>query len=152
MMCDRANSRETFGEKLADKQFIQDFIALSRMEVDQARLLTLHAAWKMDTAGKRAARQEISMIKVVAAGNVVMDVLDRAIQVHGRPRHVRRHPARRHVALQPHAQGRRWPRRGPRWLSPAASSTGPAKRGQADESSGGGSYLGGRSEPAKAAG
>ena len=81
-MRDRANSRETFGEKLADKQFIQDFIALSRMEVDQARPLTPHAAWKMDTAGKRAARQEISMIKVVAA-NVVMDVLDRAIQVHG---------------------------------------------------------------------
>ncbi len=82
MMCRRANSRETFGEKLAEKQFIQDFIALSRMETDQARLLTLLAAWKMDTAGKRAARQEISMIKVVAA-NVVMDVLDRAIQVHG---------------------------------------------------------------------
>ena len=52
------------------------------METDQARLLTLYAAWKMDTEGKRAARQEISMIKVVAA-NVVMDVLDRAIQVHG---------------------------------------------------------------------
>jgi alkylation response protein AidB-like acyl-CoA dehydrogenase len=82
MMCERANARETFGGKLADKQFIQDFIAKSRMETDQARLLTLHAAWKMDTAGKRAARQEISMIKVVAA-NVVMDVLDRAIQVHG---------------------------------------------------------------------
>jgi acyl-CoA dehydrogenase len=82
MMCDRANSREAFGEKLADKQFVQDMIAKSRMEVDQARLLTLLAAWKMDTAGKRAARQEISMIKVVAA-NMVMDVLDRAIQVHG---------------------------------------------------------------------
>ena len=82
MMCRRANSREAFGGKLAEKQFIQDFIAKSRMEVDQARLLTLYAAWKMDTAGKRAARQEISMIKVVAA-NVVMDVLDRAIQVHG---------------------------------------------------------------------
>jgi acyl-CoA dehydrogenase len=82
MMCNRANERETFGGKLADKQFIQDFIAKSRMETDQARLLTLHAAWKMDTAGKRAARQEISMIKVVAA-NVVMDVLDRAIQTHG---------------------------------------------------------------------
>jgi acyl-CoA dehydrogenase len=82
MMCDRANSRETFGGRLADKQFIQDFIAKSRMETDQARLLTLLAAWKMDTKGKRAARQEISMIKVVAA-NVVMDVLDRAIQVHG---------------------------------------------------------------------
>jgi acyl-CoA dehydrogenase len=82
MMCDRANSRESFGGPLADKQFVQDFIAKSRMEVDQARLLTLYAAWQMDTEGKRRARQTISMIKVVAA-NVVMDVLDRAIQVHG---------------------------------------------------------------------
>jgi len=82
MMCRRANDREAFGGKLADKQFIQEFVATSRMEVDQARLLTLFAAWKMDTEGKRAARQQISMIKVVAA-NVVMNVLDRAIQVHG---------------------------------------------------------------------
>jgi acyl-CoA dehydrogenase len=82
MMCRRANEREAFGSKLADKQFIQDFVAKSRMEVDQARLLTLYAAWKMDTEGKRAARQSISMIKVIAA-NVVMDVLDRAIQIHG---------------------------------------------------------------------
>ncbi len=82
MMCDRANSREAFGGPLADKQFIQDFVAKSRIEIDQARLLTLYAAWKMDTEGKRAARQAISMIKVVAA-NVVMDVLDRSIQTHG---------------------------------------------------------------------
>jgi len=82
MMCRRANSREAFGGPLADKQFIQEFVATSRMEVDQARLLTLYAAWKMDTDGKRAARQSISMIKVVAA-NVVMNVLDRAIQTHG---------------------------------------------------------------------
>jgi acyl-CoA dehydrogenase len=82
MMCRRASEREAFGSKLADKQFVQDFVAKSRMEVDQARLLTMLAAWKMDTEGKRAARQEISMIKVVAA-NMVMDVLDRAIQVHG---------------------------------------------------------------------
>ncbi len=82
MMCDRANTREAFGGPLADKQFIQDFIAKSRMEVDQARLLTLYAAWLMDTEGKRRARQAISEIKVVAA-NMVMDVLDRAIQVHG---------------------------------------------------------------------
>ncbi len=82
MMCDRANTRDSFGGPLADKQFVQDFIATSRMEVDQARLLTLYAAWQMDTEGKRRARQAISMIKVVAA-NVVMDVLDRAIQVHG---------------------------------------------------------------------
>ena len=94
MMCDRANNRETFGGPLADKQFVQDFVAKSRMEVDQARLLTLYAAWLMDTEGKRRARQAISMIKVVAA-NVVMDVLDRAIQVHGSLGHVGRHPARR---------------------------------------------------------
>jgi acyl-CoA dehydrogenase len=82
MMCRRANTRVAFGEPLAKKQFVQDMIATSRMEVDQARLLTLYAAWKMDTVGKREARQEISMIKVVAA-NVCMQVLDRAIQVHG---------------------------------------------------------------------
>jgi acyl-CoA dehydrogenase len=82
LMCRYANQREAFGGKLADKQFIQDFIAKSRMETEQARLLTLKAAWLMDTEGKREARREISMIKVVAA-NVVMDVLDRAIQVHG---------------------------------------------------------------------
>ena len=82
LMCLRAADREAFGGPLADKQFVQDFIAKSRMEVDQARLLTLKAAWMMDEVGKRAARQEISMIKVVAA-NMVMDVLDRAMQVHG---------------------------------------------------------------------
>ena len=82
LMARRANSREAFGGPLAEKQFVQDFIATSRLEVDQARLLTLNAAWQMDTYGKREARQAISMIKVAAA-NVVMDVLDRAIQVHG---------------------------------------------------------------------
>ncbi len=82
MMCQRANTRVAFGGPLADKQFVQDFVARSRMEVDQARLLALYAAWKMDTLGKKAARQEIAMIKVVAA-NVYMDVLDRAIQVFG---------------------------------------------------------------------
>ncbi len=82
MMCRRANERVAFGGPLADKQFVQEAIASSRMEIDQARLLTLYAAWKMDTEGKRAARQSISAIKVVAA-NMVMDVLDRAIQIHG---------------------------------------------------------------------
>ena len=82
IMCRRANERESFGGKLAEKQFVQDFIAKSRMEIHAARLMVLHAAWKMDTEGKRAARQEISMIKVVAA-NMFMDVLDRAIQVLG---------------------------------------------------------------------
>jgi acyl-CoA dehydrogenase len=82
MMCRRANERSAFGGPLGDKQFVQESIATSRMEIDQARLLTLYAAWKMDTEGKRAARQAISAIKIVAA-NMVMDVLDRAIQVHG---------------------------------------------------------------------
>jgi acyl-CoA dehydrogenase len=82
LMCQRANTRVAFGGPLAEKQFVQDFIALSRMEVDQARLMTLFAAWKMDTVGKKQARQEISMIKVIVA-NMYMHVLDRAIQVFG---------------------------------------------------------------------
>jgi acyl-CoA dehydrogenase len=82
LLCKRAASRYAFGSKLLDKQTIQNWIAESRMQIDAARLLVLHAAWKMDTAGKRAARQEISMIKVVAA-NCYLEVLDRAIQVHG---------------------------------------------------------------------
>jgi acyl-CoA dehydrogenase len=82
LMCTRAHGREAFGGPLADKQFVQDFVAKSRMEIDQARLMVLHAAWKMDTEGKRAARQDISMIKVIAA-QMHQRVLDRAMQVHG---------------------------------------------------------------------
>ena len=82
LMCRRASSRQAFGGPLADKQFIQDFVARSRIELEGARLIVRHAAWKMDVEGKRAARNEISMAKVVAA-NVHQDVLDRAIQVHG---------------------------------------------------------------------
>jgi acyl-CoA dehydrogenase len=82
LLCQRAASREAFGSRLIEKQTVQNWIAESRMQIDQARLLTLYAAWKMDTVGKREARQEISMIKVVAA-NCFLDVLDRAIQVHG---------------------------------------------------------------------
>ena len=82
LMCERANARESFGSKLADKQFVQDFVAKSRMEIDSARLMVLHAAWKMDTEGKREARQDISMIKVIAA-QMHQEVLDRAMQVHG---------------------------------------------------------------------
>ncbi len=82
LMCRRANEREAFGGKLSEKQFVQDFIAKSRIEIDAARLMVLHAAWRMDTEGKRAARQQISMIKVVAA-QMHQEVLDRAMQVHG---------------------------------------------------------------------
>jgi acyl-CoA dehydrogenase len=82
LLCQRAASRAAFGSRLLDKQTVQNWIADSRMQIDQARLLTLYAAWKMDTVGKKEARQEISMIKVIAA-NCFLDVLDRAIQVHG---------------------------------------------------------------------
>jgi acyl-CoA dehydrogenase len=82
LMCKRANQRVAFGSPLGEKQFVQDFIAKSRIEIDSARWLVLNAAWQMDTYGKREARQAISLTKVSAA-NMVMDVLDRAIQVHG---------------------------------------------------------------------
>ncbi|MBS1105439.1 MAG: acd [Deltaproteobacteria bacterium] len=82
IMCRHANARRAFGSTLGEKQFVQEWIATSRMEIDQARLLTHYAAWKMDTYGKKAARQEISMIKVVAP-NMLMNVLDRAIQCLG---------------------------------------------------------------------
>jgi len=82
LMCKRANGRYTHGSLLAEKSVIQNWVAESRMEIEQARLLTLYAAWKMDTIGKKEARQEIAMIKVVAA-NMMMNVLDRAIQTFG---------------------------------------------------------------------
>src|SRR3712207_5630143 len=56
LMCARAHERQSFGGTLAEKQFVQDFIAKSRMEIDSARLMVLHAAWKMDSEGKRAAQ------------------------------------------------------------------------------------------------
>jgi len=81
-MCKRVRSRVAFGKTLAEQGTIRADIANSRMEIEQARLLTLKAAHKMDTEGNKAARDEISMIKVVAP-NVTLRVLDRAIQVHG---------------------------------------------------------------------
>ncbi len=82
LMCKRANTRFAHGSLLAEKGVIQNWVAESRMEIDAARLMVLHAAWKIDTVGKKEARPEIAMIKVVAA-NMMMDVLDRAIQVFG---------------------------------------------------------------------
>jgi acyl-CoA dehydrogenase len=81
-MCKRVHSRVAFGKTLAEQGTIRADIATSRMEIEQARLLTLKAAHKMDTEGNKAARGEISMIKVVAP-NVTLRVLDRAIQAHG---------------------------------------------------------------------
>ncbi len=82
MMSERANTREMFGGKLAEKQFVQDFIATSRAEIDQARLLTLHAAWKLDEVGNRAARKDLSITKLVVP-TMGLNVVDRAIQVFG---------------------------------------------------------------------
>jgi acyl-CoA dehydrogenase len=81
-MCRRVKSRVAFGKPLAEQGTIRAGIAESRMEVDQARLLTLHAAHVMDTAGNKAARREIAMIKVVVP-RMALQVLDRAIQAHG---------------------------------------------------------------------
>ena len=81
-MCARVKSRSTFGRKLAEHGIIMQWIADSRMEIEQARLLTLKAADMMDRVGNKAARAEISMIKVVAP-RMVLRVLDRAIQAHG---------------------------------------------------------------------
>ncbi|HTT29319.1 MAG TPA: acyl-CoA dehydrogenase family protein [Solirubrobacteraceae bacterium] len=82
LMCARAASRVTFGEPVSDRANVQDWIAESRIEIDMARLLTLKAAWLMDTAGNKHARTEIAAIKV-AAPETALRVIDRAIQVHG---------------------------------------------------------------------
>jgi len=82
LMCARVKSRVAFGRPLAEQGTIRAHIAESRMEIDQARLLTLRAAWLMDTVGNKHARTEIAAIKV-AAPNVALKIVDRAIQVHG---------------------------------------------------------------------
>jgi acyl-CoA dehydrogenase len=82
LMCQRAVSRVTFGQPLAERSNVQDWIAEARIEIEMTRLLCLKAAWLMDTVGNKHARTEIAAIKV-AAPNVALKVIDRAIQVHG---------------------------------------------------------------------
>ena len=82
LMCKRSLEREAFGRKLAHLGGNVDLIAKSRIEINQARLLTLNAAYMMDTVGNKVAKSEIAQIKVVAP-NVALRVIDRAIQMHG---------------------------------------------------------------------
>jgi acyl-CoA dehydrogenase len=82
LMCRRATERVTFGSPLADRANIADWIAEARIAIEQTRLLTLKAAWMMDTVGNKAARTEIAAIKV-AAPQMALTIVDRAIQVHG---------------------------------------------------------------------
>ena len=83
LMCQRAlTSRVAFGKTVAEQGVTQERIAEARCQIEQARLLTLKAAWMMDTVGNKAAKAEIAMIKVVAP-NMACRVIDWAIQVHG---------------------------------------------------------------------
>ncbi|MDI1242746.1 MAG: acyl-CoA dehydrogenase family protein [bacterium] len=82
LMIERAKSREAFGRAISNQGVVRQWIAAARCEIDQARLLVLNCAWKMDTAGNKAARKEIAMIKAVVP-QMALKVIDRAIQVHG---------------------------------------------------------------------
>ncbi|MGE3314501.1 MAG: acyl-CoA dehydrogenase family protein [Planctomycetaceae bacterium] len=83
LMCERAARRDLApGDKLGTRQSVQNWIAESRAEINAARLMVLHAAWKIDKEGAKHAREEISLIKFYVA-DVMMKVIDRAIQVHG---------------------------------------------------------------------
>ena len=82
LLCARASDRVTFGQSVAMRANVQDWIAESRIEIEMVRLLTLKTAWLIDTVGNRHARTEIAAIKV-AAPQVALKVIDRAIQVHG---------------------------------------------------------------------
>jgi len=82
LMCARVSTRKAFGRLIGDQTITLERIAEARIRIDQARLLTLHAAWKMDQTGNRAAAQDIAMIKV-AAPSMACQVIDWAIQAHG---------------------------------------------------------------------
>ncbi|MCV6627655.1 MAG: acyl-CoA dehydrogenase family protein, partial [Cellvibrionaceae bacterium] len=81
-MCKRANERVAFGQPLIKNQSVREDIAMSACQIEQARLMTLKAAYKMDVAGNKEAKDLIAMIKIVAP-NMALDVVDRAIQMHG---------------------------------------------------------------------
>ena len=111
MMCRRAVEREAFGGPLADQGVVREWIARSRMEIDQARLLTLKASWLMDTQGNAAARSEVAAIKVAA-----MEVAHTVVEPRGadlrRRRRQRRHRAGPAVRDHPRPADRRRAQRG----------------------------------------
>ncbi len=82
LMCERAKSRIAFGKPISEQGVVRQWIAEARNAIDQARLLVLKTAWMMDTAGNKAARKEIAMIKAVVP-QMALTIIDRAIQVHG---------------------------------------------------------------------
>jgi acyl-CoA dehydrogenase len=82
LMCRRAHARRPFGKTLAEQGVVQTWVADARIAIDQSRLYTLYAAWLMDTAGNKAARTEISGIKV-AVPSMALEVIDHAMQTHG---------------------------------------------------------------------
>jgi acyl-CoA dehydrogenase len=99
LLCRRALARETFGEPLAARANIRDWIAEARLEIDMLRLLALRAAWLMDTIGNQAAAVEISEIKI-AAPLIAGRIIDRAMQVHGAAGMSDDYPLARHYAVQ----------------------------------------------------
>ncbi len=110
LMCGRVQSRVAFGKPIGDHSVWHERIADSRCMIDQARLLTLKAAYMMDTVGNKAARAEIAMIKVVAP-NMACQIIDWAIQAHGAAASARTSGWRSAVREHPHAAHRRRPRR-----------------------------------------
>jgi acyl-CoA dehydrogenase len=82
LMCDRVVGRATFGRPLADHGMVQDWIAQSRVRIEQLRLLVLRTAWQIDTYGNRAAHRDVQAIKIAVPAGVEW-VVDKAIQAHG---------------------------------------------------------------------
>ena len=120
LMCRRAASREFApGKPLGTQQIIQQWIADSRAEINAARLMVLEAAWKIDNQGMNQAREEISCIKFFAA-DVLLKVIDRAIQVHGRWESPAIRRCRRSCATSAAREFTTAPTKSTRWSSPNA--------------------------------
>jgi acyl-CoA dehydrogenase len=82
LMCERAKARVAFGKPIAEQGVVRNWIAEARLAIEQARLIVLKTAWKMDEVGNKAARKEIAMIKAIVP-RMAMKIVDRAIQTHG---------------------------------------------------------------------